>query len=91
MPIGNGHIRVPYPDRYDIPPSRQIGDDGEEAWAYALSDTHQLHCLGMIGDVLIGCTIGEYVSNFAYGSHIFHCIDYLLCAGDATLEPAKMV
>lgn len=38
-------MRVPHPRRYDMPASKAIEDDPEEAEIYSLSALHQLHCL----------------------------------------------
>jgi hypothetical protein len=43
--VGSGFVRVPYPRKYDMPPSKKIADDPEEAEIYSMSIAHQLHCL----------------------------------------------
>lgn len=43
--VGSGFVRVPYPRRFDMPTSKTIEDDPEDAEIYSLSALHQLHCL----------------------------------------------
>lgn len=43
--VGSGFVRVPYPRRFDMPASKTIENDTEEAEIYSLSALHQLHCL----------------------------------------------
>ncbi|PMD25339.1 hypothetical protein NA56DRAFT_432288 [Hyaloscypha hepaticicola] len=96
MPVGSGFVRVPWPRRFDMPPSKAIPKDPEYAEVYSLSVTHQLHCLGVLRDV-----IRKYEkkdgdrSRFAGDGHEYHCLDYrrqaVLCAGDTTLDYAGIV
>ncbi|KAK0799518.1 hypothetical protein LTR91_012797 [Friedmanniomyces endolithicus] len=89
MPIGNGYIKVENPRRYDIPNGRPVHDDSAEAEVYALSVTHQLHCLAMIRQAIVASETNA-TSSSNMGHHIHHCIDYIrkgiLCAGDTSLE-----
>ncbi|KAF3768853.1 hypothetical protein M406DRAFT_327269 [Cryphonectria parasitica EP155] len=92
MPVGSGFVRVPHPRQYDMPASKAIEGDPEDAEIYSVSALHQLHCLGVIRDV-----IKKYESHsksrFAGAGHEYHCIDYLrqsiMCAGDTTLDYAE--
>lgn len=43
--VGSGFVRVPHPRRFDMPASKTIEDDPDEAEIYSLSALHQLHCL----------------------------------------------
>jgi len=60
-----------------MPPSKAIPKDPEYAEVYSLSVTHQLHCLGVLRDV-----IRKYEkkdgdrSRFAGDGHEYHCLDY---------------
>ncbi|KAG0646703.1 Oxidase ustYa [Hyphodiscus hymeniophilus] len=91
MPLGSGFIRVPRPRRYDMPPSKPIGNDKEEGEIYSVSMTHQLHCLGVVRHVIMEYEKGSK-SRFAGDGHEYHCLDYIrqaiLCAGDTTLDHA---
>lgn len=93
MPIGSGFVRVPNPRRYDMPESKAIEDDPEEAEIYSVSVLHQLHCLGVIRDVIKNYEKNE-PSRFARGGHEYHCLDYLrqavMCNGDTTLDYAEL-
>lgn len=93
MPLGSGFVRVPYPRRFDMPASKTIEDDTEEAEIYSLSALHQLHCLGVIRDVIKRYEKHER-SRFAGAGHEYHCIDYIrqsiMCHGDTTLDFAEL-
>ncbi|ROV98716.1 hypothetical protein VMCG_06807 [Cytospora schulzeri] len=93
MPLGSGFVRVPYPRRFDMPASKTIEDDQEEAEIYSLSALHQLHCLGVIRDVIKRYEKHER-SRFAGAGHEYHCIDYIrqsiMCHGDTTLDFAEV-
>ncbi|KAJ4421056.1 hypothetical protein N0V82_003960 [Gnomoniopsis sp. IMI 355080] len=93
MPIGSGFVRVPYPRKYDMPASKAIEDDPDEAEIYSLSVLHQLHCLGVIRDVIKKYEKHDK-SRFAGRGHEYHCIDYIrqsiMCAGDMTLDYAEV-
>ncbi|TVY80492.1 Oxidase ustYa [Lachnellula suecica] len=93
MPLGSGFLRVPYPRKYAMPRSKRIEDDAEEAEIYSVSMTHQLHCLGVLRDVIIKYSKGDK-SRFAGAGHEYHCLDYIrqavLCAGDTTLDHAEI-
>ncbi|KAH8793583.1 hypothetical protein F5882DRAFT_59076 [Hyaloscypha sp. PMI_1271] len=96
MPLGSGFVRVPWPRRFDIPKSKAVPEDPEEAEVYSLSVTHQLHCLGVLRDVIRKDEVkGGDRSWFAGNGHEYHCLDYLrqavLCAGDTTLDYAGIV
>jgi hypothetical protein len=43
--VGSGFVRVPHPRKYDMPKSKPITEDEEDAEIYSISITHQLHCL----------------------------------------------
>lgn len=43
--VGAGFVRVPYPRKYDMPPSKNLEGDDEHSEIYSMSITHQLHCL----------------------------------------------
>ncbi|KUI54282.1 hypothetical protein VP1G_01565 [Cytospora mali] len=93
MPLGSGFVRVPYPRRFDMPASKAIEDDPEEAEIYSLSALHQLHCLGVIRDVIKKYEKHDK-SRFAGAGHEYHCIDYIrqsiMCLGDTTLDFAEV-
>jgi len=94
MPLGSGLVRVPHPHKYDMPPSKKIENDPEDAEIYSMSITHQLHCLGMIRHVIMEYEKGSK-SRFAGDGHEYHCLDYIrqavLCAGDTTLDHAAII
>jgi len=94
LPLGSGFVRVPYPRRFDMPQSKSIEDDPEEGEIYSLSITHQLHCLGVLRDVIKKYEKKDK-SRFAGSGHEYHCIDYIrqsiICAGDTTLDFAEIV
>ncbi|POS81183.1 hypothetical protein DHEL01_v200394 [Diaporthe helianthi] len=93
MPIGSGFVRVPFPRRFDMPASKAIEDDPEEAEIYSLSALHQLHCLGVIRDVVKKYEKHDK-SRFAGSGHEYHCIDYIrqsiMCSADTTLDFAEL-
>ncbi|KAK2600542.1 hypothetical protein N8I77_010069 [Diaporthe amygdali] len=93
MPLGSGFVRVPYPRRFDMPASKAIEDDPEEAEIYSLSALHQLHCLGVIRDVVKKYEKHDK-SRFAGAGHEYHCIDYIrqsiMCSADTTLDFAEL-
>ncbi|KAF3909943.1 hypothetical protein ABW20_dc0103154 [Dactylellina cionopaga] len=66
-----------------------------EAWG--ISMFHALHCIKMWKDSLTPATMmDQHVhSESEYAVHAEHCISYLIqsimCAGDATIEPAEHV
>ncbi|KAH8820924.1 hypothetical protein F5884DRAFT_66995 [Xylogone sp. PMI_703] len=92
MPIGAGFVRVPNPRQYDMPQSKPLLGDSEDAEIYSVSMTHQLHCLAVLRDVIVKYSRGDK-SRFAGGGHEYHCLDYIrqsiLCAGDTTLDYAN--
>ncbi|TVY21484.1 Oxidase ustYa [Lachnellula arida] len=93
MPLGSGFLRVPHPRKYAMPRSKKVEGDIEEAEIYSVSMTHQLHCLGVIRDVITKYSKGDK-SRFAGASHEYHCLDYIrqaiLCTGDTTLDHAEI-
>ncbi|KAK7708892.1 hypothetical protein SLS64_006372 [Diaporthe eres] len=93
MPIGSGFVRVPHPRRFDMPASKTIEDDPDEAEIYSLSALHQLHCLGVIRDVVKKYEKHDK-SRFAGAGHEYHCIDYIrqsiMCSADTTLDFAEL-
>jgi len=93
MPIGAGFVRVPNPRQYDMPASKPMLDDPEDAEIYSISMTHQLHCLAVLRHVIREYAKGNK-SRFAGAGHEYHCLDYIrqsiLCAGDTTLDYAEM-
>ncbi|KAN0108455.1 protein of unknown function (DUF3328) domain containing protein [Hyaloscypha variabilis] len=94
MPLGSGFVRVPWPRRFDMPQSKAIPEDPEEGEVYSLSITHQLHCLGVLRDVIRKYEVKDK-SRFAGDGHEYHCLDYIRqavqCAGDTTLDYAGIV
>ncbi|TVY89605.1 Oxidase, partial [Lachnellula willkommii] len=91
--VGSGFLRVPHPRKYAMPRSKKVEGDIEEAEIYSVSMTHQLHCLGVIRDVITKYSKGDK-SRFAGAGHEYHCLDYIrqgiLCAGDTTLDHAEI-
>lgn len=43
--VGSGFVRVPHPRQYDMPASKPLEGDAEDAEIYSVSALHQLHCL----------------------------------------------
>ena len=58
-----------------MPQSKAIPLDPEEGEVYSLSVTHQLHCLGILRDVIRKYEVQDK-SRFAGDGHEYHCIDY---------------
>jgi len=91
--VGSGFLRVPHPRKYALPRSKKIENDTEEAEIYSVSMTHQLHCLGVLRNVITKYSKGDK-SRFAGAGHEYHCLDYIrqaiLCAGDTTLDHAEI-
>ncbi|PBP19029.1 hypothetical protein BUE80_DR010087 [Diplocarpon rosae] len=75
MPNGAGFVRVPYPRRFDMPPSKSIENDPEDGEIYSLSITHQLHCLAVVRHVIMKYEKHDK-SPYAGDGHEYHCIDY---------------
>jgi len=73
--VGSGFVRVPWPRRFDMPQSKAIPEDPEEGEVYSLSITHQLHCLGVLRDVIRKYEVKDK-SRFAGDGHEYHCLDY---------------
>jgi hypothetical protein len=60
-----------------MPQSKAVPEDPEEAEVYSLSVTHQLHCLGVLRDVIRKYEVkGGDRSRFAGDGHEYHCLDY---------------
>src|ERR1700712_1319710 len=75
--VGSGFVRVPWPRRFDMPQSKAIPEDPDEAEVYSLSVTHQLHCLGVLRDVIRKYEVKDGDrSRFAGDGHEYHCLDY---------------
>jgi hypothetical protein len=60
-----------------MPASKAVPEDPEEAEVYSISVTHQLHCLGILRDVIMKYEKKDGDrSRFAGDGHEYHCLDY---------------
>jgi hypothetical protein len=60
-----------------MPQSKAVPEDPEESEVYSLSVTHQLHCLGVLRDVIRKYEVKDGDrSRFAGDGHEYHCLDY---------------
>jgi hypothetical protein len=66
---------VPHPRKYDMPESKAIENDIDESEIYSLSVAHQLHCLGIIRDVIRKYEKKDK-SRFAGAGHEYYCLNY---------------
>ncbi|KAF2167369.1 hypothetical protein M409DRAFT_53974 [Zasmidium cellare ATCC 36951] len=95
QPSDEGFIRIPNPSKYGLSGGFTIPNTTNTE-GYSISMFHQLHCLTALRQQtfdLLNQTIHHPVKIDVMHNH--HCFDYLrqaiLCAGDMTLEPAKVV
>ncbi len=58
-----------------MPESKAIEDDTDESEIYSLSVAHQLHCLGVIRDVIRKYEKKDR-SRLAEAGHEYHGLDY---------------